>query len=339
MHPTPLSLSKFTCRFALCLLSLVPALAQADRPAFEQVLSSSDPSLLIQWGMRYQHGVRAPQSIDHAIQLYCKAASMGNSEAHYRLGWIYARRLAKEKDEVLAAAWLLKAAKKAYQPARSMLAKWDVEASRIPLNPDCVLSDRMISRTIKKKEKAEQPKMAPGKKPGRGRIETLKKPGRGRIETLVRQLAPRYGLAPELVLAIVEVESNFNPRAQSPKNAQGLMQLIPETAARFGVTDPWDPQQNLHGGMAYLRWLLDRFSGDLVLALAGYNAGENAVERHGGVPPYPETKSYVRRVAKSMGLSEDELKALGTRVAKQGLRKREGIAPGQGQAVRRDSPG
>jgi soluble lytic murein transglycosylase-like protein len=97
------------------------------------------------------------------------------------------------------------------------------------------------------------------------------------------------------------VESNFDPLARSPKNAQGLMQLIPETAARFGVRDVTHPMQNLHGGMAYLRWLLSFFQGDLRLALAGYNAGEGAVERFRGIPPYPETQNYVRKVLRAFG--------------------------------------
>jgi soluble lytic murein transglycosylase-like protein len=120
----------------------------------------------------------------------------------------------------------------------------------------------------------------------------------------VRSLAPRYRLDPNLVLAVVEVESNFNPKAVSPKNAQGLMQLIPATAERFGVRDVWDPEQNLHGGMAYLRWLLDYFKGDVKLALAGYNAGEKAVERHGGIPPYAETQAYVQKILRRIGGDE-----------------------------------
>ena len=103
---------------------------------------------------------------------------------------------------------------------------------------------------------------------------------------------------------MVEAESNFNPQARSPKDAQGLMQLIPATADRFGVKDVWDPEQNLNGGMAYLRWLLDHFDGDVKLALAGYNAGEGAVEKHGGVPPYQETQSYVARILRRLGLEE-----------------------------------
>jgi hypothetical protein len=121
------------------------------------------------------------------------------------------------------------------------------------------------------------------------------------IESLVLQMAPKHQIDPGLVMAVIAVESNFQVRAVSPKQAQGLMQLIPETADRFGVRDPFDPKQNIRGGIQYLRWLLNHFAGDLTLALAGYNAGEKAVERHAGVPPYPETQRYVRLVTQRYG--------------------------------------
>ena len=113
---------------------------------------------------------------------------------------------------------------------------------------------------------------------------------------LVAAAARRHGLDPELVRAVVAVESNFQADAVSPKGAQGLMQLMPATARALGVKDAFDPEQNLDGGTRHLRALLDRYNGDLERALAAYNAGEGAVERHGGVPPYPETRAYVGRV-------------------------------------------
>jgi soluble lytic murein transglycosylase-like protein len=116
------------------------------------------------------------------------------------------------------------------------------------------------------------------------------------IEALVFETAPDYGLDPLLVLAVIAVESAFEVDAVSPRNARGLMQLIPGTARRFGVKDAFDPVENVRGGMAYLRWLLSMFKGDLSLALAAYNAGERAVERHGGVPPYLETHAYLKRI-------------------------------------------
>ena len=118
-------------------------------------------------------------------------------------------------------------------------------------------------------------------------------------------MAPRFDLDPALVLEVVRAESNFDPRARSHKGALGLMQLIPATARRFGVEDPFEPSQNLRGGMAYLRWLMTRVDGDLRLALAGYNAGEAAVERHRGVPPYAETRAYVGRILRRYTRSGD----------------------------------
>lgn len=113
---------------------------------------------------------------------------------------------------------------------------------------------------------------------------------------LIRRLAPRFDVDYRLALAIARAESNLDPSAVSPKNAQGLMQLIPDTAARFGVRNAFDPEQNVRGGLAYLRWLLERFNGNVALASAAYNAGEGAVEKHGGVPPYAETQNYVQRI-------------------------------------------
>lgn len=116
------------------------------------------------------------------------------------------------------------------------------------------------------------------------------------IDGLIERLAPSYALEPELVKAVVHVESSYRTDARSSKNAQGLMQLIPATQRRFGVTDPWDAEQNLRGGMTYLSWLMGQFEGRVPLVLAAYNAGENAVLKYNGVPPYTETRNYVGKV-------------------------------------------
>jgi soluble lytic murein transglycosylase-like protein len=119
------------------------------------------------------------------------------------------------------------------------------------------------------------------------------------LQALAIAAARRHNLDPALVLALVQVESAFQPGAVSPKGAQGLTQLMPGTAREMGVKDAMDPEQNLDGGARYLRWLLSRYGGDLKRALAAYNAGPGAVDRHRGVPPYRETMQYVRRVLDS----------------------------------------
>jgi len=118
----------------------------------------------------------------------------------------------------------------------------------------------------------------------------------GKFAELIEATARRHGVDPVLLMAMAAVESNFDPLAVSSKGACGILQLIPATAERFGVVDVFDARQNLDGGAGYLRWLLDRFEGETELALAAYNAGENTVDRYGGVPPYPETRNYVSRV-------------------------------------------
>lgn len=121
-------------------------------------------------------------------------------------------------------------------------------------------------------------------------------PPREELERLAAEAAERHRLDAALVQAVIEIESAWDPLAVSHKGAQGLMQLIPATADRFGVADPFDPTQNLEGGVRYLRWLLERYRGNLELALAAYNAGEGAVDRAGGIPRISETVDYVRKV-------------------------------------------
>ncbi|MGC9944983.1 MAG: lytic transglycosylase domain-containing protein [Bryobacteraceae bacterium] len=117
-----------------------------------------------------------------------------------------------------------------------------------------------------------------------------------RLTETVDRIARQNDLSPRLVHSVIQVESNYDPNAVSPKGAQGLMQLIPSTARRFGVSDIFDPADNIQGGARYLKYLLELYKGDEALALAAYNAGEGAVSRYGGVPPFPETQDYVAKV-------------------------------------------
>lgn len=122
--------------------------------------------------------------------------------------------------------------------------------------------------------------------------------GKVSIQDLIRHYAGVFRLDEDLVKAVVKVESDYNPRAVSTRGARGLMQLMPETARDMRVADPFDPEENIRGGTRYLRQMLDKFKGNIELALAAYNAGPSAVRHYGGVPPYEETRNYVIRVKK-----------------------------------------
>jgi soluble lytic murein transglycosylase-like protein len=117
-----------------------------------------------------------------------------------------------------------------------------------------------------------------------------------KYDSLISHAAQKYKMDKALIKAVIKAESNFNHQAVSPKGARGLMQLMPSTAAQLQVEDSFHPEKNIEGGVRYLRYLLHRFNGNLALALAAYNAGEKAVTRHGGIPPYRETQNYVQRV-------------------------------------------
>lgn len=123
-----------------------------------------------------------------------------------------------------------------------------------------------------------------------------------KYDDLILQLARSYQLEPALVKAVMHVESAFNSGARSYKGAMGLMQLMPDTARRFGIRDAYNPVENVTGGVRYLRWLFRYFDGNITHVLAGYNAGEKAVSRFGGIPPYSETRDYVRRVLRMRDL-------------------------------------
>jgi TPR repeat protein len=250
------------------MLGLLIAL-DASAGLFARVYASDDRQKLTEWGSKYEQGRGVPANMGRAVRLYCKAAKKGQALAQYRLGWIYANGRGVKRDDALAVAWFRMAARQNHVQSRNMLKLVHARAKK---SPDCPVNTMARRMSVPHAAKPE-------------------------VVRLVRDLAPEYGLDSELVLAVVEAESNYDPNALSPKNAQGLMQLIPETAKRFGVVDVWDPKQNLRGGMAYLRWLLKHFDGDLKLALAGYNAGEESVLQYGGIPPYSETQEYVRRIA------------------------------------------
>lgn len=210
-----------------------------------------------------------------AIEKLCRSARRGDAEAQYELGWLYAHGRGVERHDDWAAYLFSAASLQGHSFAEKMLraVTWPVATV-----PDCFVTTSALAAPLIRADQAPP-----------------------HIDALVRRLAPQYQVSPQLALAIIAVESNFNVSALSPKNAMGLMQLIPETAKRFGVRNAFDAQQNIRGGLAYLRWLLAYFEGDVILVAAAYNAGEGAVNQHRGIPPYDETREYVKRVMSRFG--------------------------------------
>ncbi len=271
-----------TLLLAVCSLGV----QAADQPDWKALLEKSNPTIQTEWGTRYEHGEGVPQNYQRAITLYCAAAERGYGLAQYQLGWLYANGRGVNRDDAVAAAWFRLAAAKGDAYAQRMLAQIN-DPTQVKQPGGCPVAAKL-----------NLPRPPP-----RSNLNLVWKndPGRQRIVAWVNQLAPNYQLDPNLVLALIAAESAFQVEARSPKNALGLMQLLPTTAERFGVQDPMDPLQNLHGGMAYLRWLLAFFQGDVRLALAGYNAGEQTVLKYGGIPPYAETQSYVEKITRLYG--------------------------------------
>jgi len=267
-----------------CLLFVLGAfaghvVAAMDTPAASEAGLGADPQnpgALTRLAQRYEHAEGVTKDFQRANQLYCQAAKAGYAEAQFRLGWIYANGRGVTRDDGVAAVLFVMAAEQGHEYARRLLQY--VRAQPNTELPSCLMPERVEPVHVV----VEEPQ-----------IEIR---GRPEVEALVRKFAPQYEIDPQLVMALIAVESSFNPNAVSPKKAQGLMQLIPETAERFGVQRVFNPTENIKGGLAYLRWLMAFFQGDVKLVLAAYNAGERAVERYRGVPPFEETRSYVQRI-------------------------------------------
>ena len=229
-----------------------------------------------------------------AANLYCEAARYGSAEGVYRLGMLYAFGRGVPQNRDYAANLFGIASTHGHFEAQKMLETIAVKTNDTPL---CVLEDVKPERAPAKQymvlKNAEQD--IQGTQKIDAYIASLPKNKRWLVE-MVETIADWHKVDAKLVLSIISAESNFKVSAASNKEAQGLMQLIPATAERFNVKNAFNASQNVKGGVKYLRWLLSYFRGDVALTVAAYNAGEGAVDKYHGVPPYAETENYVKKV-------------------------------------------
>ncbi len=291
MHNAVPPLPRIVIRFAAaCVLVAACGVASADQTwqlptaveaGEDAPVGAPPPTGLTAEAVRLESGQGITQNYAMAADLYCLAARRGDSDAAFRLGWMYANGRGMLKDDRIATGLFRYAAERSHDYAKRMLVHVNTA--------EAVLPACMLPRSVIASESHALP------------LAWTATPERMRIVQIVNEFAPSYGVEPRLALAIIQAESGFQVSAKSNKNAQGLMQLIPETAERFGVRKIMDPRENIRGGLAYLRWLLSYFEGDVTLVTAGYNAGEGAVVRYRGVPPYAETRQYVARVTGVFG--------------------------------------
>ncbi len=249
----------------LCLVSINHAAPAGTRT---QVAAPAAESPDFALAVQYENGEGGvARDYTHALQLYCDAANQGDPRAFLNLGWMYVNARGVPRSDAIAVGWLRKSAATG--------------------DPQAVNVLHMIGDVAPAADLGCEPPLPPMVSPEQASPQ---------LRAMVQHLAAVTHLDTRLVLSVIAVESAFDANAVSPKNAMGLMQLTAETAARFAVRDPFDPEQNVRGGTTYLRWLLRHFAGDLTLALAAYNAGENTVDFYGGVPPFAETIQYIKRI-------------------------------------------
>lgn len=229
-----------------------------------------------------------------AANFYCEAARYGSSEARYRLGMLYAFGQGVPENLEYAASLFKSSSMHGHFESQKMLETIPLK-SRV--EPPCVAKAVLPNKNAKLLVAETHQNTQNRHVAIDDMINNLPESKRWLID-VVEKVSAKYQIDPKLVFSIISVESNFKASALSNKSAQGLMQLIPATAKRFNVKNAYNASQNIRGGVAYIRWLLAYFQGDVALAVAAYNAGEGAVNRYKGIPPYRETQKYVKKIKK-----------------------------------------
>ncbi|MGB7298811.1 MAG: lytic transglycosylase domain-containing protein [Burkholderiaceae bacterium] len=231
-----------------------------------------------------------PAAMAQAKAYYCRRAASGSTNAMTRLGWLLLEQDPAKSDNIDVAGSLFRRAAAHGDPVAQDLASiFQNTADRLP---PCLRPFKPLTIVSEANNKENREAAAAAiKTAAAARLQQ-----RARVSRVVAKMARRYRLDPRLVLAIVQLESSFRPGVVSTQQARGLMQLTPDTARRFGVKDAANWIENLRGGMAYLRWLLAYFEGDVILAAAAYNSGEGNVNKYGGVPPFKETMDYIAKL-------------------------------------------
>jgi len=257
------------------------ALATAGAANAEVATGGRSTQALLASAVQFEHAEGVPRDYQKAAELYCEAAKSGDANAQFSLGWMYTNGRGVAKSDAIAGQLFSMAAKQGHEAAAGMMQF--APTSKVADMPRCLTPEPVKSAAI-----AILQTNNPSPTVYNNRA----------IFQMVEKIAKKQNIDPQLVMAVISVESGFNVNARSPKNAQGLMQLIPETAQRFNVRNTLDAEENIKGGVAYLKWLLAFFKGNVEMVAAAYNSGERTVEKYRGIPPYPETQNYVRKIAR-----------------------------------------
>ncbi len=278
------------------LVPLALGAALAQEPALSDATRATLARSYLEQAKAYEYGEGAVRDPGQAALYYCDAARLGDAEALYSLGWMYANGRGVPRQTGYAATLLSMAAAQGHEAARNAQQRFaELADGSTGELPPCMtkIESKPVARAdapvtleaLMQADAADLDSYVAG-------LPVNKQ----KIAELIRLLAPQYNINPRLALAVAVSESNLDLLARSPRGALGVMQLIPETAARFKVRNTFDPGQNIRGGLSYLRWLLAYYRGDVLLTVAAYNAGEGAVDRFRGIPPFMETAFYVKKI-------------------------------------------